>query len=92
MCCWRPCSALGQLHACWRCLSPPHHCPLLPAAGSILINLGTNVIKLGHTRTAALAEGPSPKLLRAPRRWWRTPGNKMWLAGMASFGVGNLLK
>ncbi|KAL4426811.1 hypothetical protein ABPG77_006597 [Micractinium sp. CCAP 211/92] len=39
----------------------------------------------------ALAEGPTPKLLRAPRRWWRTPGNKMWLAGMASFGVGNLL-
>ncbi|KAL4430976.1 hypothetical protein ABPG75_006232 [Micractinium tetrahymenae] len=59
--------------------------------GSILINLGTNVIKLGHTRTAALADGPQPKLLRAPRRWWRTPGNKMWLSGMAAFGVGNLL-
>lgn len=60
--------------------------------GSILINLGTNVIKLGHTRTAALAEGTPPKLLKAPRRWWRTPGNKTWMCGMLSFCVGNLLK
>ena len=39
-------------------------------AGSILINLGTNLIKLGHTRTAVLAEGPAPKLFGTPRLWW----------------------
>lgn len=88
-------TGLGRRHAGLRSAPSTAAAPASPpspAAGSILINLGTNVIKLGHTRTAALAQGPHPKLLRAPRRWWHTPGNKMWLAGMAAFGVGNLLK
>lgn len=63
-----------------------------------MINLGTNIIKLGHTRTAVYHSGDehngekAPKLLRAPRRWWHYPGNKVWLGGMSMFTIGNLLK
>lgn len=65
-------------------------------AGSIMINLGTNIIKLGHTRAAVHKDGhngeAAPKLLRSPRLWWRYPGKKVWLWGMSMFVVGNLLK
>lgn len=79
---------------------------IINVIGSVLINLGTNVIKLGHTRTAshhhsttaaaaASSKGgkaAAPRALRHPRRWWRYPGNRVWLAGMSLFTVGNLLK
>lgn len=62
-----------------------------------MINLGTNVIKLGHTKTgdAILArdgQTPPPKLAQGARNWWRFPGNRVWLGGMLLFTMGNLLK
>lgn len=62
-----------------------------------MINLGTNIIKLGHTRTARHCDEPecrarAPRLLKSPGRWWRYPGNKVWLAGMLLFSIGNILK
>lgn len=82
--------------------APPKLPPTASPAGSVLINLGTNIIKLGHTRFAVHADGngsngsgggeKAPRLLRQPRRWWRHPGNKVWLGGMSMFSVGNLLK
>lgn len=36
-----------------------------------MINLGTNLLKLGHTKTAAALTGDeaAPKISKAPRQW-----------------------
>ncbi|EFN59139.1 hypothetical protein CHLNCDRAFT_137963 [Chlorella variabilis] len=68
---------------------------IINVVGSIMINLGTNIIKLGHTKTElAAADGGDkpPKMSKEPRRWWSFPGNRVWLGGMLLFTVGNMLK
>lgn len=66
----------------------------LNLAGSLSINLSTNLIKLAHNKNYATApeHGPSPSLLRSPRRWWRHPGgNRLWLFAIIVFALANLV-
>uniref|UniRef100_A0A1D1ZR10 Probable magnesium transporter n=1 Tax=Auxenochlorella protothecoides TaxID=3075 RepID=A0A1D1ZR10_AUXPR len=61
--------------------------------GGIIVNLGTNCIKLGHTRAAAAAAPCPPSLLSsgALAAYLRRPGQCMWLLGMLLFVAGNVL-
>ena len=66
----------------------------LNLGGSLSINLSTNLIKLAHNKNYATApeHGPSPSLLKSPRKWWRHPGgNRLWLFAIIVFAIANLV-